>query len=412
MYTQDQSFDLHDLDERIRRWRLILGGASALRTQQQPNSLTSDLGERWDEVLSSDDQQLDQALTSLYGLGEGAVLKKGASLGDSAPNVTHWLSQVQRIFPQNVAKIMQNDALDRLKLSSTLTQPELVELIQPDVALIAQLISLASLIPDEGREAAKRLIQQVVDELLKRFKAPLYEHVTGSLCRHIRNPRPRHHEIDWHKTIRLNLKHYQPSLQTIIPERKVGFGRHRSQLKDVILCVDQSASMASSIIYSSVFASVLFSLPSLKTRLILFDTAVVDVTDELSDPSELLFGIQLGGGTHIGKALTYCAQCVSRPSDTVMILITDLYEGASPEMMYERAEQLVQSGVKLICLLALNDEGRPAYHQKTAQQFANLNIPTFGCSPERFPELMGCALSGGDLVQWASQQGFHHMIGE
>jgi len=402
-------------EERARRWRLILGGASALRAGCGPSSAEpggASGGVGWSEELSASDQQLDETLTALYGLGEGAPLKKGASLGDSAPKVSRWLGQVQRIFPQRVAQVMQRDALDRLKLSATLSQPELVELIQPDVQLVSQLISLATLIPDEGKSAAKRLIQQVVDELLKRFREPLHESVTGSLCRHIRNPRPRHREIDWHKTIRLNLRHYQPSLKAIIPERRVGFGRHRSQLKDVLLCVDQSGSMASSVIYASVFAAVLASLPALKTRLVLFDTAVVDVTDELSDPTELLFGLQLGGGTHIAKALTYCAQQVTRPADTVMVLITDLYEGASPEGMFERAQGLVESGVRLICLLALSDDGRPAYHQKTAQRLASLGVPTFGCSPELFPELMGRALSSGDLSGWATQRGLQLVVSE
>lgn len=399
--------------ERARRWRLILGGASALRAgaqaEEQSGERQAGASGEGSAELSSSDRLLDEALTALYGLGEGAPLKKGAGLGDSAPKVTRWLGQVQRLFPQRVAQVMQRDALDRLKLSATLSQPELVELIQPDVELVAQLISLASLIPDEGKAAARRLIQQVVDELVKRFREPLSASVTGSLCRHIRNPRPRHREIDWHKTIKLNLRHYQPSLKAIIPERRVGFGRHRSQLKDVILCVDQSGSMASSVIYTSVFAAVLATLPALKTRLVLFDTAVVDVTDELNDPTELLFGLQLGGGTHIGKALSYCAQLVSRPSETVMILISDLYEGASPELMFERAEQLTQAGVRLICLLALSDDGRPAYHLRAAQRFSELGAPTFGCSPELFPDLMGSALSGGDLMSWASQRGLQPM---
>ena len=405
---------LEQAEERGRRWRLVLGGASALRAQRREerggDEASSDWGagegyEAWSEALSAEDQELDEALTELYGVGQGAELKRGASLGDSAPKETRWLGQIQRIFPQRVAQVMQRDALERLKLSATLSQPELVELIQPDVQLISQLISLASLIPDEGKEAARRLIQQVVDELIKRFREPLQASVTGSVCRHVRNPRPRHNEIDWHRTIKLNLKHYQPSLKAIIPERRVGFGRHRSQLKDVILCVDQSGSMASSVIYSSVFAAVLASLPSLKTRLVLFDTSVVDVTDELSDPTELLFGLQLGGGTHIGKALSYCAQQVTRPSETVMVLITDLYEGTSPELLFERAEALIQSGVRLICLLALSDDGQPAYHHKTAQRLASLGAPTFGCSPELFPELMGRALAGRELTEWASQRG-------
>ena len=402
-HQRDHELNLCTPEERARRWRLILGGAHALRAQESAEGSGSML---WgQQPLSGEDQAMDEALSALYGSGEGAEGddERGGSLADSAPNISKWLGDVQRLFPPEVVQVMQRDALERLDLVKTLTSPELSELITPDIHLVSQLVGLAKMIPDEAKVSARRLIKQLVEELTRRFEAPMRQSVMGSLNRRARNLRPRPHEVDWHRTIKLNLKHYQPSLNAIIPERVVGFGRHRSELTELLLCVDQSGSMSSSVVYASIFAGVLSALPALKTRLILFDTSVVELTDELSEPAELLFGLQLGGGTNIGKALTYCTQSVSRPSDTIMVLISDMYEGGEAGVMFERAQELVQSGVRLICLLALSDEGKPSYDARAAQKLTKLGAPCFACSPDMFPELMGVALSGGDCQAWAAQ---------
>src|SRR5687767_14565484 len=199
--------------------------------------------------------------------------------------------------------------------------------------------------------------------------------ITGSLNRSIRNRRPRHNEINWHNTIQKNLKHYQPDYKTIIPETKIGYGRRRHSLKDVVLCLDQSGSMGTSVVYSGIFGSVMASIPAIKTKMVVFDTSVVDLTEELADPVELLFGVQLGGGTDIHAALTYCRQIITRPLDTVLVLITDLEEGGNEEEMRKRAVELVTAGVQVIVLLALNDEGAPGYDHGNAQFLSNLGIP-------------------------------------
>ena len=229
--------------------------------------------------------------------------------------------------------------------------------------------------------------------------------MNGSLARHLRNPRPRLNEIDWHRTIKANLKNYQPEHRTVIPEKLVGFGRKRSALKDVVLCIDQSGSMAPSVIYSSIFGAVLASLPALSTRFVLFDTAVVDLTDDLHDPVDLLFGTQLGGGTDIHKALRYCEDHITRPTDTVMVLISDLEEGGDQRGMLKTVARLVDAGVTLVTLLALSDEGQPWFSQRHASQFAALGVPVFACTPDQFPDLMAAALSKKDLHLWARGQG-------
>ena len=218
----------------------------------------------------------------------------------------------------------------------------------------------------------------------------------------MRNIRPRYNEIDWHRTIRANLKHYQPDYRTIIPELRIGHGRKRSSLRDIILCVDQSGSMGSSVVYSSIFGAVMASLPAVSTRIVVFDTSVVDMTDKLGDPVELLFGVQLGGGTDINRALTYCQSRMTRPTETILVLISDLIEGGVRDNMLRRAAEITAAGAQFVALLALNDEGSPCYDHENAAALAQLGVPSFACTPDLFPDLIAAAISRRDLSQWAA----------
>ena len=229
--------------------------------------------------------------------------------------------------------------------------------------------------------------------------------VKGSLNRAIRNYRPRANEIDWDRTIRANLKNYLPERRTIIAERLVGHGRKskRSSLRDIVLCVDQSGSMATSVVYSGIFGAVLASMRAITTHMVVYDTAVVDLTSDLQDPVDLLFGTQLGGGNDTPRALAYCQQIITRPNETILVLISDLYEGALSEQMLRRAAELVGSGVQMICLLALDDRGAPSFDHQNAAKMALLGIPVFACTPDLFPDMMAAAIQRQDLNQWAAR---------
>ena len=181
----------------------------------------------------------------------------------------------------------------------------------------------------------------------------------------------------------------------MIPERLIGFGRRqRSLAKEVVIAVDQSGSLAVSVVYASLFGSVLAQLPSLQTRLIAFDTAITDLTPVLHDPVDVLFGVQLGGGTDIAEALGYCRQLVTRPTDTVLVLISDLFEGGNAELMRTRVAQLTRSGVTVLCLLALSDEGAPVHDHQAAADLAQLGATVMACTPDRFPDVLADALEG------------------
>jgi Mg-chelatase subunit ChlD len=241
---------------------------------------------------------------------------------------------------------------------------------------------------------------------MRRLEHTTRETLRGALNRSQRTRRPRHADIDWPRTIGANLRHYQAQHRTVIPETLVGHTRHtktRAELDHVILCVDQSGSMATSVVYSSIFAAVMASIPGLSTKLICFDTAIVDLTDQLADPVEVLFGVQLGGGTDINAALAYCENQIENPAKTHLVLITDLYEGGDAASMLARAAAIKQNGVNLIVLLALSDAGHPAYEAKHAEAIASLGCPVFACTPDQFPSMMAAALTGKDLRSWAAE---------
>uniref|UniRef100_B8HX98 VWA containing CoxE family protein n=1 Tax=Cyanothece sp. (strain PCC 7425 / ATCC 29141) TaxID=395961 RepID=B8HX98_CYAP4 len=380
--------------ERLRRWRLILGGGDA-------DGISGLAGENG-LALSVQDQAMDKTLAALYGNEDGD--QRSGGLGSSAPKVARWLGDIRTYFPAAIVRVMQQDALERLNLRQMLMEPELLQSIEPDVGLVANLLSLSRVMPGKTKETARIVVGKVVEELQRKLEQPTRQAVMGSLNRAIRNRRPRHAEIDWHRTIRANLRHYQPDYRTIIPETRIGYGRKKSSLRDMILCVDQSGSMATSVVYASIFSAVLASLPAIKTQLVVFDTAIADLTDLLQDPVDVLFGVQLGGGTDINRALEYCQGLVRQPQDTILVLISDLYEGGDQQKMRQRIAALSAAGVQLISLLALNDEGVPCYDHGNAAFMASLGIPAFGCTPDLFPDLMAAAIQRQDISQWAAQQ--------
>jgi Mg-chelatase subunit ChlD len=380
-------------DERMRRWRLVLGG--------EPGADGTSVG------LRGDDKQIDAALAALY-RGAGADGERGsarsAGLGASAPNVARWLGDIRTYFPSSVVQVMQSDAIERLNLTRLLLEPEMLEAVEPDVHLVGTLLSLSGVMPEKTKHTARVVVGKVVDELERRIAQKTKAAITGALNRAARINRPRHRDIDWNRTIRANLKHYQREYRTIVPERLIGYGRRSTQVaRDIVLCVDQSGSMAASVVYSSIFAAVLASMRSVRTSLVVFDTAVVDLTEKLADPVEVLFGTQLGGGTDINRAIAYGQSLITRPRDTIFVLISDLYEGGVRDEMLRRAAAMTGSGVQMIALLALSDEGTPSYDHENAAALAALGVPAFACTPDAFPELMAAAIERRDLVAFAEQ---------
>ncbi|MDR6173493.1 Mg-chelatase subunit ChlD [Nocardioides zeae] len=377
------------------RWRLVLGAPSDEVLGNDGHGVE----------LSADDVKRDEALEALYGERSGSRSRTGG-LGGSSPRVARWLGDIRTYFPSSVVQVLQVDAMERLGLRELLAEPELMEAVQPDVHLVTTLMGLRGVIPEHSKQTARRVVRTVVEEIEERIRARTVQAVTGALDRAARSRRPRPADIDWRRTIAANLQHYLPEHRTVVPERLVGHARRAHQLeREIVLCVDQSGSMGPSVVYASVYGAVLASLRSVATRLVVFDTEVVDLTDHMDDPVDVLFGVQLGGGTDINRALAYCESRIERPADTVLVLLSDLFEGGIAEEMLARCARLVASGVTVVALLALSDDGAPAYDEDHASALAGLGVPTFACTPEAFPGLIAAAIERRDITAWAAGEG-------
>ncbi|WP_036504595.1 VWA domain-containing protein [Nocardia aobensis] len=375
-------------EAQARRWRLVLGAPAE---------------EGLGGLAAAEDAAMDRALSALYNADEHTPSdKRAAGLGGSAPKVARWLGDIRTYFPSTVVEVMQRDAIDRLQLTQLLLEPELLEAVEPDVQLVGTLLSLNRMMPETTRATARVVVEKVVRDIERRLAARTVAAVSGALNRAARVSRPRLRDIDWDRTIRRNLAHYLPEHRTVVPQQLVGYGRKAQAVRrEVVLAIDQSGSMAASVVYASVFGAVLASMRSLKTSLVVFDTAVVDLTEQLSDPVDVLFGTQLGGGTDINRAIAYCGQLITRPADTLFVLISDLYEGGIRDEMLRRVSAMKEAGVQVLVLLALSDEGAPAYDHDNAAALAALGVPAFACTPDRFPDLLSVALDRGDVATWA-----------
>lgn len=383
-------------DDALTRWRLILGQRAE---QANPAFRLGGKG----EPSESGDAPLQRALPAGMGL---TALDRALSFvydsnerfggtGDSAPYVPQWLEQMRALFNQSTLAMVQRDAFERTELAELLLQPEIVPRLQPDVRLAATILSFKEQIPDEVKQTARDLIRQVVDELRRKLETQIVQTVIGALQRNRYSPIRSARNLDWRRTLKSNLKNYLPERKTIIPER-LYFWANEKRYRDwqIIILVDQSGSMANSAIYASLMACIFASLQVLETHLVVFDTSIVDLTPYLSgDPVELLFSLQLGGGTDIAQAVAYGANLVKRPEKCIFVLITDLYEGGDEAALLARLRALRESKVQVLCLLALED-GKPVYHKTLARQVAALDIPTVAATPNKLLELMEQILKG------------------
>jgi hypothetical protein len=384
--------------EQLRRWRLILG-----KDAQAP---LDGLGAC---TLGAGDTEMDAALAAIYDEisedDDGSPKQRSAGLGASAPRLAKWLGDIRTYFKEDVVSVIQADAIERKGLTQLLFEPETLKSVQPSIQLVGTLMALKGRIPERTKETARMVVRAVVEEVKKKLEQRLRQAVLGALNRKEHSPLPSASAIDWKWTIGRNLKNYRPELRTIVPERVYFYSRaQRSNTWTVIVDMDQSGSMADSVVYGAVCGSIFASLPALDTHVVAFDTEVVDLTEQCgNDPVDMLFGVQLGGGTDINKSVAYCEQFVTDPKKTLFILITDLFEGGNEAQLVRRLGELAAAGVRAMCLLALSDAGAPSYDEALARKLAALGIPCFACTPQRLPDLVGGALRGADLTRLATQ---------
>ena len=372
-----------DNKEILKRWRLILGSDS----EKMMNAMGGTA------AMSEDDLLMDSALSQIYGNDGQAGFGGGAGRGASSPKLTKWLGDLRTLFAPMEIKIIQNDAIERKGLKQLLFEPEMLDSLEPDISTGALLLMLKDQIPQKAKDNARLYIAKIVEDINRRLSDDIRRSVTAAMNRREHSPIPSAAALDYKLTIRRNLKNFNPELNTILPEKFYFYERvSRSASRTVILDIDQSGSMGESAIYSSVMGCILASMSSLKTHVIAFDTSVNDLTDMCSDPVDLLYGIQLGGGTDIEKSVAYCSDLVEEPEKTTMFLITDLYEGGNRSGLIRRLGELKESGVNVIVLLAISDSGKPSYDSTLAEKVAAMDIPCFACPPEKLPDMLEAAL--------------------
>ena len=379
--------------EILKRWRLILGSGC--------DEMINSLGGAAE--MSADDLLMDSALSQIYGNDSGANMTGTAGKGASSPKLTKWLGDLRSLFASAEIKVIQNDAIERKGLKQLLFEPEMLNSLEPDISTASLLLMLKDQIPAKSKDNARQYIAKIVEDINRRLSDDIKRSVTAAMNRREHSPIPSASALDYKLTIRRNLKNYDPGLKTILPEKFYFFERvSRSASRTVILDIDQSGSMGESAIYSSVMGCILASISSVKTHVVAFDTAVTDLTEMCSDPVDLLYGIQLGGGTDIEKSVAYCTELITEPEKTTMFLVTDLYEGGNRNGLIRRLGELKESGVNVIVLLAISDSGKPMFDESIAEKIAAFDIPCFACPPEKLPEMLEAALKKRSLSGFVS----------
>ncbi len=380
----------YDNKQNINRWRLVLG-----------KEVEEKVGSFNGYGLNNEEEIMDNALSAIYSSDKSTNAGyKGADLSKSSPALAKWLVDVKNVFPKDIVTIIEKDAIDIKGLNQLLFEPEMIEQVSPDIQMASTLLLLKEQIPKKSKESARIFIKKIVEQLIEKMESDMKKSISGALNKKNHSPIPYLPNMDWKKTINKNLKNYDLESKRLIAEKFYFYERvQRNKEWTIILDIDQSGSMMDSIIYSSVMGAIFASIPAIDSKIVVFDTEVVDLTEQCeNDPVEMLFGINLGGGTDINKSVKYCRQFIERPEKTIFILISDLYEGGVESNLLKQLKTMKDMGVTCVSLLALSDSGLPSYDKDLAKKVATLGIPAFACSPDKLPQLIGHILKGEDIM--------------
>ena len=384
-----------DTNDRLRRWRLILGSEAQKRMEG--------MGDGPD--LSQEDLMMDTALDAIYNRDMKFGFGGGAGKGASSPQISRWLGDVRTLFDKDIVKIIQSDAMERCGLKQLIFEPELLENIEPDMHMASMILTLKDQIPKQSKENAREFIRKIVEQINALLETDLKRAVTASINRKLHSPIPSASALDFQTTIRKGIKDYNTKLKKIIPQKYYFFERSATTAANkytVILDIDQSGSMGESVIYSSIMSCILASMSAIKTKVVAFDTNIVDLSEKCDDPIDLLFGFTLGGGTDIEKSIKYCTKYIENPKKTIFFLISDLEEGGNRAGLLRRLTQMKEDGVIVICLLAISDSGKPYYDANMAQRIANNGIPCFAAAPQMLPRLLEKAMKNEDMSEFTT----------
>lgn len=369
-------------ENRRARWRLVMGAGS----------------EQLCGSLAAEEVALEASLSYLYDREYGpnrnvrAQAKQGG-LGESQLTVVDWINQIHELFPKRTIERIERDALERYQLDEMVTSPEVLARAQPNPTLLKAVLRTKHLMSQDVLKAAQRLVQQVVEELMRRFAKQVQSAFHGAVQRRRRSTLKIAKNFDVRETLRRNLKHYDPAQRRVGIEKPYFFSRVQRRVDQwqLIILVDESGSMLDSVIHSAITASIFYSMKVMKVHLCIFDTEVVDLTEDCVDPIETLMKVQLGGGTDIGHALSYAEQLVNNPRRSIVLLITDFFEGGPRPRLFAAARRLIESGVTGLGLAALDERANPNYCRETAAHFVEVGWHVGAMTP-------------GELATWVAEK--------
>lgn len=364
---------MHNEQEILNRWRLVLGKYAAGQISFSGNGVK----------MMEMEEVLDYLYSREYGDEQEIRKDRQGGSGDSQLTVPHWLSKIKTLFPRSTVEIMERHALEKYEMTELLTDPEVLRKLEPNKELLKTILQLKHMMKGDVLALARQVVRKVADELTKKLEQEVKKNLFGRLNRNVSSPIRSMRNLDMKKTIRKNLKNFDTETGQIIL-KQVYFSSRMKKYNQwrVIICVDESGSMLDSVIHSAIMAGIFARLPMLDTRLVIFDTNVVDLSGYADDPVETLMSVQLGGGTNIAGALAYCEQLIEMPHRTMVVLVTDLYEGGGYHRLYQVCSGIIESGAKLIVLPALDHDAVPNYDKKAAATLADMGASVGAMTPE------------------------------
>ncbi len=331
-------------------------------------------------------KKMDDTLTFVYNTSQK---QRSAGLGPSNLTIPRWIENVNEFFPNKVKEILENDLVKKSNIADLINHPELFEKVEPSIEMVKTIIALKHMLPEKVKEVARKIVKKVVDRLKNQLKSEVEKHIVGAIKRDIHSPIKIFRNIDWKQSIQRNLKHYDPNLKKLIMAEPRFFSNEKKRKAwQIIVLIDESGSMTDSVIYSVVMGSIFSSIPALNTNLIIFDTQVVDLSSKVDDPVDILMSVQLGGGTDITKAVRYGRELIKKPKKTIMVIISDFYEGRPESDLIRELRNVLEGGTKILGIAALCSNAQPFYNKHFAKQLSHIGIDVIASTPESLPEII------------------------